>query len=511
MKAGMEREPGLRLELTQIELQRLRTHPALADLSAGEPVTQTRHSICFDTADHKLRGAGIALLLRSDGAGWRQTVTAADAAGSRRAGRPIAAATVPRPRPDVAAIGDRRLRRKVEKAVDRATLAPVFETLVERTTRQLRSGVGELELALDEGVVRAGDAQEGVCGAELELKWGAPDCLLQTATRLFGSTALRLADGSTLERGYRLAIRPTAVRAPPRRAEPVPLASGDTCAEALARIVESATAQIVANRTAVLDSEDPDAAHQLRIGLRRLRSALRAFRPVAETPVLRELDGHARALAGSVGGLRDADVLIDDIFAPAVAALNGDAGAARLREALLANRARARERARADLCGEQWSVLQLHLALWPRTIEGLEQLAAPVTKLARSALKRQWRKVVASGRRLDDLTVEQRHAMRKDLKSLRYAAEFFATLFPAQAARGFIKEVRALQEAFGYLNDVAAAERLVAICEAHCGADLDARLIAGFVLGWHNAEAARAWKEVHKGWRRLAKGPRFWA
>src|SRR5581483_8164759 len=95
MRAGMEREPGLRLELTQAELQRLRAHPALAGLSAGEPMTHTRHSIYFDTADHKLRGAGIALLLRSDGAGWRQTVTAGGAARSGRAGRPIAAATVP--------------------------------------------------------------------------------------------------------------------------------------------------------------------------------------------------------------------------------------------------------------------------------------------------------------------------------------------------------------------------------------------------------------------------------
>ncbi len=506
MRPGIEREPELRLELTQAELQRVRTHPVLVGLSAGEPVTHTRHSICFDTPDHRLRGAGIALLLQSDGAGWRQTVT-----GNGHFRRPVAAGTVPRPRPDLEAIGDRRIRRKVERALDRAPLEPVFETLVERTTRQLRSGAGEMELALDEGVVRAGDAQEGVCGAELELKWGAPDCLLQTATQLFGATSLRLADGSTLERGYSLAIRPTAARTRPRRIEPPQLASGDTCAEALARIVESASAQIVANRTAVLESEDPDAAHQLRIGLRRLRSALRAFRPLADTPGLRELEGRARALARSVGELRDADVLIDDIFAPAVAALDGNGGVARLRQALLANRTRARERARADLCGEQWSVLQLHLALWPRTIEGFEELAAPVTKLARSALKKQWRKVADSGRRLGELTVEQRHAMRKDLKSLRYAAEFFATLFPAQAARRFIKEVRGLQEAFGYLNDVAAAERLMAICEAHCGADLDARRVAGFVLGWHNAEAARAWKDAHAGWQRLARGPRFWA
>jgi CHAD domain-containing protein len=184
---------------------------------------------------------------------------------------------------------------------------------------------------------------------------------------------------------------------------------------------------------------------------------------------------------------------------------------AHLRQALQAHRARARERVRTELCGERWTVLQLHLTLWPLALEEVAGLASPVTKLARSALRKQWRKVAASGERLDDLSVEQRHAMRKDLKLLRYAAEFFATLFAPEPTRRFIKEVRGLQEAFGYLNDVVAAERLVAICEADCSPDLDARRAAGFVLGWHNAEAARAWKDAHRGWRRLARQPRFWA
>ena len=56
-----------------------------------------------------------------------------------------------------------------------------------------------------------------------------------------------------------------------------------TCAEAFALIVQSAADQIAANRRAVLETVDPAAAHQLRIGLRRLRSALSAFRPLHDT------------------------------------------------------------------------------------------------------------------------------------------------------------------------------------------------------------------------------------
>ena len=82
----------------------------------------------------------------------------------------------------------------------------MFETVVKRTTRQLHSGDGELELALDEGMVRAGGAEDAICEAELELKSGAPECLLQTAAKLFGAEPVRLAESSKAERGYSLAL-----------------------------------------------------------------------------------------------------------------------------------------------------------------------------------------------------------------------------------------------------------------------------------------------------------------
>jgi CHAD domain-containing protein len=262
---------------------------------------------------------------------------------------------------------------------------------------------------------------------------------------------------------------------------------------------------------AVLETEDPDAAHQLRIGLRRLRSALLAFRPLSDTPALRELESHARVLARTVGELRDADVLIEEIYAPVAGTIRTDPGLPRLREVLLAHRAGERKRVRSELCGQPWSVLELYLALWPRTIEDAKKLSTPVAKFARSALKKRWRKVAESGERLDDLTIEQRHAMRKALKTLRYTAEFFASLYPEHATRQFIKEIRSLQEVFGYLTDVVAAERLNAICHEGCGDSREAQRAAGYVLGWHNAQAAHAWKDAHKGWQKLDALPRFWA
>jgi triphosphatase len=508
MSVARERELELKLELTREELQRVRAHPALGSLAVGEPVTRTLRSIYFDTPDYRLRSLGISFRLRSEGDHWLQTV---ESGAARANGSSEPDGTVARPEPDLQIIGNRRVRRQIEKAVSRSILEPVFETVVERTTRHLHATQGELELALEEGVVRAGGTENSLCEAELELKSGNPECLLQTAAKLFAAAPVRLAKGSQVERGYLLALGKANGRVEPQRGDPPELTVDHTCAQAFTLIVQSAAAQIAANRTAVLETEDPAAAHQLRIGLRRLRSALCAFRPLSDTPALRELEGQARVLARSVGELRDADVLIEEIYAPVAGTMRSHPGLPRLREALLEHRDRMRRQVRSELCGQQWSALQLYLALWPSTIDGAEELSTRIAKYARVALKRRWRKVAESGERLDDLTVEQRHVMRKALKTLRYTAEFFASLYPGQATRQFIKEIRNLQEVFGYLNDVVAAERLNAICHEGCGESREAQRAAGYVLGWHNAQAAHAWKDAHEGWQKLASAPRFWA
>src|SRR5215470_17749939 len=209
------------------------------------------------------------------------------------------------------------------------------------------------------------------------------------AAHLFATAPVRLAASSRADRGYGLALgRMANGQTAAQRAELPRLECDHTCSHALALLVQSAAAQIAANRTAVLETEDPDAAHQLRIGLRRLRSALLAFRPLSDTTAARELERHARALARSVGELRDADVLIEEIYAPVAGTMRHDPGLAGLREALLAHRTRMRDRVRSELRGQQWSVLQLYLALWPRTIEGGGVLSTPIAKFARSALKK---------------------------------------------------------------------------------------------------------------------------
>lgn len=499
----------LKLELTREELQRLDAHPRLVDLAVGRPATRTVRSIFFDTPDQKLRQAGISLSLCSDGDGWVQTV-ACDAARNGASAASATAAATDRPEPDLAAIDSAKLRREVTRLTHGSVLEPAFETVVKRTTRQLHTERGDLELALDEGVIRAGNAERPVCEAELELRSGTADALLETAAALFAEMPLRLAQATNADRGYGLLVSRSGAGPWPERARPLVLAPDATCRDALRGLTHLAAQQISVNRRVTLETDDPEGPHQLRIALRRLRSAIRAFRPLIDTPSTRAMDQHARAVARAVGELRDADVFLDSIYAQAAGIIKGHGGLQPLKEALVKHRARTREQARAALQGSHWSALELYLSLWPRTLGDCAELDRPAVDFAGEALETCWRKVAKKGRHLARLTDEERHALRRRLKRLRYAVEFLSSLYEPGRVRPFLKRLKQLQDVLGYVNDVATARRLEGIAEEFGRDSRECQRAVGYVLGWHGARAAASWEGAQARWDELRKIGRFW-
>jgi triphosphatase len=259
----------------------------------------------------------------------------------------------------------------------------------------------------------------------------------------------------------------------------------------------------------LLESDDPHAAHQLRIGLRRLRSALNALRGLAVSDSLTAFERAAREVGSSVGALRDADVLISAIYAPIQATASDKSGFADLHAALTRYRRAKREEVRARLQGPVWTRLQLYLTLWPRTLEENERLVRPIKKVARKVLRKAWKKSARYGANIDRLNGEQRHQMRKALKKMRYQAEFFAPLFSTAKSEAFIRQLRALQDVFGYINDVRMAARLIEIGTQPAPSS-DVARAASYTLGRHEAEAEHVWRGALPAWRALRRTSRFW-
>ena len=96
------------------------------------------------------------------------------------------------------------------------------------------------------------------------------------------------------------------------------------------------------------------------------------------------------------------------------------------------------------------------------------------------------------------------------MKKLRYMTEFFAPLFPGNEVKPFVKQLKTLQDVFGYVNDVRMAEQLRTIA-AERGEGPDCAVAAGIVLGTHEEKAAETWTHAKQEWRRLKSRDRFWS
>jgi triphosphatase len=505
----MQRELELKVELSPTAIKRLAGELPEVELSVGPASTQKLRTIYFDTPTHGLREAGISLRLRSHNGGWLQTVKADQHVTGGVSNPQELEVLLASDHPDVDKIADKKLKRSVAKALKGTSLSPVFETVVERTTRQIRASGSEVELAVDAGELRTEAARAELSEAELELKAGSAEGLLLAAEKLLAGQHLTLGTRSKAERGYRLVLEKTPSSPEPEKSRPVALRGRDRSAEAFAAMLASASQQILVNRGALLESDDPHAAHQLRIGLRRLRSVLNALRPFAVSQSLISFERAAREVAGSVGALRDADVLLSAIFAPIEAAASDKRGFADLHKALTRHRRAKREEVRAQLQGPAWTRLQLYLTLWPRTLDENERLVRPIKKVARKALRKAWKTSAKLGANIDRLNGEQRHQMRKALKKLRYQAEFFAPLFCRAKSEAFIGQLRALQDVFGYINDVRMAARLNEIGTA-AATNSDVARAASYILGRHEAEAEHVWRGALPAWRALRRASRFW-
>jgi CHAD domain-containing protein len=129
--------------------------------------------------------------------------------------------------------------------------------------------------------------------------------------------------------------------------------------------------------------------------------------------------------------------------------------------------------------------------------------------LARDALERRWRRVRKRGRRLAHLDAAALHRLRVAAKRLRYTALAFAPLFAARRTGAILRDLEAMQDALGGLNDCATATRLVSKARATLsGAKTrQARELLDERIDATRREHQRA---LRPAWKALRSAPRFW-
>jgi triphosphatase len=513
------REIELKFLLDEASAKALKARLRNFGSKTGKPSTHTLRSTYFDTPDHALRMANVALRLRRDGRRWIQTVKV----GARLHGGLSQVAEVESPAPggrlNIETIPHPEVKADVFRLIGEKQLVPVCETAIRRTALRLSAGEGAAELAIDSGEIRAGERSAPLYEAEIELLEGPVGTLFDLARALFPEGGLRFSRLPKSARGYLLAekgyIEPPLA---PREAATVRLEREQTVEEAARDVLRECVDQVAANVVVVRELDDPEGPHQLRIGLRRLRSALSLFDAALGSAGLQAIGAEARWFGQEVGRLRDLDVAVHDLLRPEAAANAGEAGIARLADRLAVAADAERQGLRTVLAGTRVQGLLIDLVRFVETRGWLDagdmgqtaRLAAPVSDFADAALRKRWKKVACEAKQLDTLDVEARHELRKELKKLRYAVEFLSPLYPEKRMRPFLKQLKSLQNVFGEANDAEMLQSLLDDASKDWAGDASAQRAVGWAIGASRARARAVWAGARRAWRDLKDERLFW-
>ena len=459
-------------------------------------------NVYYDTPALDLHREGVALRARRQGRGWLQTVKRAGEAAGGLAVRPEWEQPY-RGRFDFAAIDDAPLRALLERHRVRSRLAPVFETVFTRLAWRLAPAPGSaVLLVLDRGWIEAGDRREAISEVEIELERGDPAHLFSLARALAADLPVQPEIRSKAERGYRLGQD---IPLSPLKAAPVTLKAAQRPLEAFRAIAAACLAQLQWNALGAAEA-DPEYIHQMRVALRRLRSALRTFRPALPEGFEAAVVPSIRVLARSLGHARDWDVLAGEIVGPAREFFVDDARLATLAASVARARGQAREAARAALASREQALFLLDFAARLHAAAGAP-MDGDLAGFAPRRLDRLHRRAMALARAAREDDPAGLHALRIGVKRLRYAIEFFAPLYPARKVRAALGALTALQDSLGALNDLSRAGPLLMQCM-----DDDPQLREAVALtgGWHGPRHAVLRKLTLRGIRRLPRLARFW-
>ena len=508
----MNNEVELKLALDPGDAAAFRRHPLLREKAIEGPTRRRVFNIYFDSPGLVLREHRMALRLRKAGGKWLQTLKTAGSLTGGLHQRGEWELPLPAPQLDLALFRETPLAKLADSKQLHLTLKPAFTTDFQRTIWLIETAPGQrVEVALDQGWARCGSKEGAICEVEIELIEGGAAAAFDVALVLAEKIALQPDILSKAERGYRL-FQPTMLT--PHRAATVELDKKCHPHQALRSIAAACLDHFEANVEGALLSNDPEYIHQLRVSLRRLHSAMRIFKPVAQQRFAEEL----RWLSGVLGEARDWDVLVAESL-PAL--LKGYGDAAFEKKLLAAGKRRAtacRAAARAALTSRRHALLVIALGGWlsisddvlpatesAQTEDDAKQAvhAEGLSHFASREIRRRNKRLMGGVDALAGLSSEARHRVRIDAKRLRYAVDFFSSLFTKRRVAQYLKTLAGIQEVLGKANDAAVAERLIVSLAPP-------EPFIHFARGWLTARTQAQMEGIATHFAGLKKTRRFW-
>lgn len=489
-------------------------------------VTQTRlRALYFDTPSRELANQKIALRLRLEGPQWVQTLKMP---GDKLISRLEFNHERSAPELDLSVYKDTQ----AAKIFDQLTqpLLIRYDTQILRTLRLLRVPGGSVEIAFDQGYIQADELKLPVQELEVELKQGTLTALLGCAKKWQHKYALILDLRSKSERGDRLATLAQELQSQesqtensqpemaeqavasfwkPHVSQPVSLRPDMTAQEAMAAVMVECMEQIITNAALLAgvdaselrDRKTTDHVHQLRVGIRRMRSAWSLFKGLCELPDQSSVQ-LLKELFGQLGSSRDEAVLLQTLWP-----MLQEAGQPPLTLASQDTPEKPELLVRSPKF-QSWQLDMLSFILQPAPIllpaqPPIELKQPSLKKMLRLKLQAWHRQVLHKGLCFATLQMEDRHELRKRVKRLRYALQFADALLPHEKIKPYLKQLARLQDLLGQMNDlVVARHRFEAMRESQPG--------AWFACGWISSELKSLDTKIMAAFEQLAKTDHYW-
>lgn len=288
--------------------------------------------------------------------------------------------------------------------------------------------------------------------------------------------------------------------------EPVVAEAADPPLHQLRASLDQWVRALLSHEPGTRSGEDPEELHRMRVALRRMRSALRAARPLLDTGWADGLRAELGWLGRAFGPVRDADVLLARLRGRA--ATFGDTGreaTEMLLDALVADRESARAAMLVALDSDRYGALAQRLATAvAQPLPAASGAAAPALLDLVGKEYRTLRKDVRKAG--DDPSDDALHALRIRGKRLRYTAEL-ARLGGGKQVGRLVKAATALQDVLGEHQDACVARQRVAQLLDGFGdvVDFDVVFVAGRLVEREEMSRAAARQAWPAAWQRLGE------
>lgn len=497
-----EPDGHLELSLHPDDAARLARLPELAALRAGRTRQTALHAVWFDSPDGKLAGNGLALSEHQSG---RERVWRLERLRGTPQ-EPWPPGTTPPLLGEAATAAE--LGIKLPEPL--VSIAACDGTL---RSFPLTEAAGGMSVTLLQATLRAVAGERPVCRLLLS---GPPARIAALTLAMSQSVRLTVPDSALATEAYAVSGRslpPLAIGAPVLPAQ-------FSTSAAFAALTGHLTGVLLHWAPLAAAGVYPEPVHQMRVALRRLRSAIALFRRATGGTAPDTLKADIKSLLQVLGPARDLDVFVLGTGHAVATAMPDDKQVAKLLAVAGRRRAESYAVLQAFLAGPVFRRLCLTLAClaafrpWEAppgpeddpdaAAKRLAAQTSPLRDFAAHALSGRLQHVLAPGEDLSALPPAELHALRIQGKRLRYAAEFFAPLYPGRDTRRFLRRTAALQERLGRLNDNEVAAALMG--QLGNGSSYAAGVVRGFVAAGQRGARTK----LDRSWRKFRRAEPFW-